>query len=353
MPRFPPSPAPRSPTTSPALPRRRHGIVGNGWYVRDECEVRFWRQSNRLVQAPKIWETRARRRSVVHLREHVLVVQHVFVGGLQRDAAADVSGRRPQAARRLHAPRPACATTSSAELGHVSALQLLGTAGVDRLDALDRGRVEAGRTDSISPTLTLVYLPHLDYNLQRVGAIVGRGARGRAAGRRGLRRSDSVLRSARRAASSCSRNTGSGTCPRPVHLNRALRSTGSWPCATSSASSCSTPGASAAFAVADHQVAHVYVNDPCAARRGPRHCVESTPGVERVLDAAGKREYRIDHPRAGDLIAIAEARRLVHLLLLARRRAGAGLRANGRHPSQAGLRPGRAVPRSRDSHARR
>ena len=33
-----------------------HGIVGNGWYVRDDCEVRFWRQSNRLVQAPKIWD---------------------------------------------------------------------------------------------------------------------------------------------------------------------------------------------------------------------------------------------------------------------------------------------------------
>ena len=34
-----------------------HGIVGNGWYVHDDAEVRFWRQSNRLVQAPKIWET--------------------------------------------------------------------------------------------------------------------------------------------------------------------------------------------------------------------------------------------------------------------------------------------------------
>ncbi|RMH59088.1 MAG: alkaline phosphatase family protein, partial [Bacteroidetes bacterium] len=33
-----------------------HGIVGNGWYFRDECEVKFWRQSNRLVQAPKVWE---------------------------------------------------------------------------------------------------------------------------------------------------------------------------------------------------------------------------------------------------------------------------------------------------------
>ncbi|WDT80218.1 MAG: alkaline phosphatase family protein [Candidatus Manganitrophus sp.] len=34
----------------------QHGIVGNGWYFRDECEIKFWRQSNRLVQAPKLWE---------------------------------------------------------------------------------------------------------------------------------------------------------------------------------------------------------------------------------------------------------------------------------------------------------
>src|SRR5688572_10187748 len=34
----------------------RHGIVGNGWYIRDECEIKFWRQSNRLVEAPKVWD---------------------------------------------------------------------------------------------------------------------------------------------------------------------------------------------------------------------------------------------------------------------------------------------------------
>ena len=33
-----------------------HGIVGNGWYFKDECEVKFWRQSNKLVQQPKIWD---------------------------------------------------------------------------------------------------------------------------------------------------------------------------------------------------------------------------------------------------------------------------------------------------------
>ena len=33
-----------------------HGIVGNGWYDRDESEVKFWKQSNKLVKAEKIWE---------------------------------------------------------------------------------------------------------------------------------------------------------------------------------------------------------------------------------------------------------------------------------------------------------
>jgi predicted AlkP superfamily pyrophosphatase or phosphodiesterase len=33
-----------------------HGIVANGWYFRDECEVKLWRQSNHLVEAPKIWD---------------------------------------------------------------------------------------------------------------------------------------------------------------------------------------------------------------------------------------------------------------------------------------------------------
>ena len=33
-----------------------HGIVGNGWYFREECEIKFWKQANALVQKPKIWD---------------------------------------------------------------------------------------------------------------------------------------------------------------------------------------------------------------------------------------------------------------------------------------------------------
>jgi hypothetical protein len=67
-------------------------------------------------------------------------------------------------------------------------------------------------------------------------------------------------------------------------------------------------GASAAFAVADHQVAHVYVNDP-AKLQDVKAVVEGLDGVERVLDEAGKREMGLDHPRSGELVAVARADR--------------------------------------------
>jgi predicted AlkP superfamily pyrophosphatase or phosphodiesterase len=45
----------QSTLTTGLLPRD-HGCVANGWYFRDTAEVRFWLQSNRLVEGEKIWE---------------------------------------------------------------------------------------------------------------------------------------------------------------------------------------------------------------------------------------------------------------------------------------------------------
>src|ERR1700748_3459158 len=42
-------------------PTSRHGIVGNGWLFRDTGEVRFWQQSNRLIQAEPLYVTARRR----------------------------------------------------------------------------------------------------------------------------------------------------------------------------------------------------------------------------------------------------------------------------------------------------
>jgi predicted AlkP superfamily pyrophosphatase or phosphodiesterase len=92
---------------------------------------------------------------------------------------------------------------------------------------------------------------------------------------------------------------------RPIHLNRRLRAHGLLAVREELGRELLDAGASAAFAVADHQVAHVYVNDP---DRLPqvRALLETTEGVADVLDDTGKQAHYLDHPRAGDLVAIAD-----------------------------------------------
>ena len=65
-------------------------------------------------------------------------------------------------------------------------------------------------------------------------------------------------------------------------------------------------GASKVFAVADHQVAHVYLNDS-SLEKNVRELLEKMEGVEKVLGPEEKVAAGIQHERAGDLIAVAKA----------------------------------------------
>jgi hypothetical protein len=62
-------------------------------------------------------------------------------------------------------------------------------------------------------------------------------------------------------------------------------------------------GASKAFAMADHQIAHVYLQHG-ADRHSIKRLLESLDGVAQVLDEEGKRAMGLDHPRSGDLVAL-------------------------------------------------
>jgi predicted AlkP superfamily pyrophosphatase or phosphodiesterase len=92
---------------------------------------------------------------------------------------------------------------------------------------------------------------------------------------------------------------------KPIHLNRVLREKGLITIREEMGHELLDAGVSKAFAVADHQIAHIYVNDPTRLNE-VRQLLEKTPGVERVLDEVGKREFHLNHPRSGELIAIAE-----------------------------------------------
>jgi predicted AlkP superfamily pyrophosphatase or phosphodiesterase len=155
------------------------------------------------------------------------------------------------------------------------------------------------------PTLTLVYLPHLDYNLQRLGPAHPSVAADVAA-------VDDLcgdlIHAARRAGAAvvALSEYGITEVSRPVHVNRALRRAGLLAVREELGREQLDAGASQAFAVADHQVAHVYVARPELVPEVAA-LLRSLPGVERVLDAQGKREAGLDHPRSGELVAISDA----------------------------------------------
>ena len=281
----------------------RHGIVGNGWYSREDCEIKFWKQSNRLVLAPKIWET-------ARALEPSFTCANLFWWyNMYSSVDYSVTPRPMYLAdgRKLpdvYSSPAGLRDELQSSLGQFPLFDFWGP----RASIASTKWIAAAATHvetRFSPTLSLVYLPHLDYNLQRVGP-------GDAAAVGDIRQIDEVCgeliafyegRGIRVVILS---EYGLSGVTTPIHLNRVLREHGLVAVREECGLELLDPGASAAFAVADHQIAHVYVDD-AARRDAVRAIVEKTPGVERVLDDRGKAEYGIDHDRAGDLVAIADA----------------------------------------------
>jgi predicted AlkP superfamily pyrophosphatase or phosphodiesterase len=276
-----------------------HGIVGNGWYFHDDCEIRFWRQSNKLVQAPKIWDA-ARRIdpsfTCANLFWWYNMYSTVDFSVTPRPIYCADGRKIPD----IYTNPPQLRDELQSQLGTFPLFEFWGPrASIRSTQWIAESAKAVDR--KCNPTLTLVYLPHLDYPMQRLGSAPDAD----------LRALDGVCgdliqhfesRGARVIVLS---EYGLRPVTTPVHLNRTLREEGLLAIRQELGLELLDPGASAAFAVADHQVAHVYVND-LAQLSHVREILEKTPGVARVLDEDGKSEYRIAHPRAGDLIAIAK-----------------------------------------------
>ncbi len=154
------------------------------------------------------------------------------------------------------------------------------------------------------PALSLVYLPHLDYNLQRLGPRDPAIARD-------LQEIDAIVGDlidffAKRSVQVVLLSEyGITQVDTAIHLNRLFREKG-WITVKEELDREQLDfGACKAFAVADHQVAHIYINDPVV-QENVRALLEETPGVDRVLGPEEKRAAGIEHARAGDLIAVAQ-----------------------------------------------
>lgn len=285
-----------------ALPRE-HGIVANGWYFRDLAEVWLWRQSNRLVHGSRIYdEGKKRDSSYTTAKMFWWYNMYADVGWSMTprpsypadgrkvfDSYSQPAGLKDELQARLGVfplPRfwgPAADITSSRWIADAS------------VEVMKRHR----------PSLTLIYLPHLDYGLQRLGPHDPRIAED-------IRLVDAEAGKCIAAAQEMGADVialseyAITEVSRPVHINRILRRHG-YVATRREALGWETLdcGASRAFALADHQIAHVYVQRPDDIK-AIKLLLSQTEGVDLVLDRAEQRQFGIDHERSGELVVVAD-----------------------------------------------
>ncbi|MFG3496860.1 alkaline phosphatase family protein [Streptomyces sp. NPDC047928] len=279
-----------------------HGVVGNGWYFRELGDVLLWRQNNGLVSGDRLWDA-ARR---VHPGYTVANVCWWYAMGADTDITVTprpvyyADGRKEPD---CYTRPPALHDELTEKCGTFPLFHFWGP-GADLVSS--RWIVDATRhiIDTRHPDLALCYLPHLDYDLQRYGPDDPRA-------HRAARDLDAtmapLLEDARSEGRTVVALSEYGITPvtRPVDINRALRRAGLLDVHVQDGMEYLDPMASRAFAVADHQLAHVYVRRP-EDLAVTRDVLAALPGVERLLDDEGKKAHGLDHPRSGELVAIAE-----------------------------------------------
>jgi predicted AlkP superfamily pyrophosphatase or phosphodiesterase len=279
-----------------------HGIVGNGWYFKDLAEHGFWKQNNGLIRGEKVYETLQ--------KKHPEFTCATMFWWYNMYAPVDWS-----ATPRPHYPADGRKVfdiyTGPMELRD----SLVNALGPFPFPAFWGPAAGIGSSQWIAasakwvqeykrPTLNLVYLPHLDYCLQKFGPgapeIVPE-----------LRAIDAVVgdlieffekQGVRVLIVS---EYGITKVTRQTHPNRILRRAGLLEVRPSLTWEMLDAGASKAFAISDHQICHVYVNDKSKLKEVVA-LFEKDPGTRRVIHGEERKRFGLDNDRAGDVILMAE-----------------------------------------------
>ena len=292
-----------------------HGIVGNGWYNRELGEVHFWKQSNHLVQSAKIWDalkSTSPQATIANCFWWFNMFSSVHYSITPRPIYRADGGKIFDVYSWPYSIREEI----KKDLGEFPFFGFWGpAAGIKTpqgaADCATRWIAESAKwiEQKFSPTLNLIYLPHLDYNLQRHGPFTAGGEINPVIipdlqaidsivgdlidffGKRGVQ---IVLLS----------EYGITNVDMPIHLNRIFRRQGWLAIKDELGQEILDAGASRAFAIADHQIAHIYLNDR-SLEKPVRELLEKASGVEKILGNAEKMAAGIAHERAGDLVAVA------------------------------------------------
>lgn len=278
-------------------PVGEHGIVGNGWYDREAAEVKFWKQSNHLVKGEKVWEAAG-----------VTCAKMFWWYNMysSADFAATPRPLYPADGRKffdIHTQPMGMREQIKADLGDFPFPAFWGPkAGIGSSNWIAESAKWIEEREQ--PEMNLVYLPHLDYGLQKYGPVAVEMAEEYAAidqvtcdlidffEQRGV---EVLVLS----------EYGISKVSKPIHLNRIFRKKGWIQVKDELGLETLDCGGCQAFAVADHQVAHVYVNDDSIAEE-VRKVVRETVGVEEIREGKDLWGEGVGAERGGDFVAVSD-----------------------------------------------
>ena len=305
---FPPTfPALTCPAQSAYLTGKsvaEHGIVGNGWYDRERAEVQFWKQSNHFVKSPKVWEL-LRERNPQFTSSQLFWWYNMYAsvnysitprpiypadGGKILDVYSHPLGLRNEIV---------------SDIGKFPFSRFWGPFS-DIQSSQWIAQSSQWLEKKYQPSLNLIYLPHLDYCLQKFGPC----------GQSIPQELEAIDKIVGDLISFFSQRqvevlllSEYGICPvsRPIHLNRVFRKQGYLQIKEELGLEMLDVGACDVFSVADHQIAHIYLLHPTKEKKEQiKRFLLSLDGVKDVRDPQELWGKSIATERAGDLIAVAD-----------------------------------------------
>jgi len=282
-----------------------HGIVANMWYDRDYAEHRCWKQSNHLVKGRKIWEQIRDDHDPEYTCAKVFWWNNMYSTADYQITPRPIYCANGKKVFDVQTWPMELRKKIKRKIGKFPFPAFWGpAAGIDSSDWIAKSAKWFEK--KFSPGLNLVYLPHLDYNLQRLGPddpLISED----------LQAIDNVVRDLvtyfekRGVEVVILSEYGITTVDRPVHLNRIFREKGwiSW--RDELKREVLDLGNCKAFAIPDHQVAHIYVNDP-SIKDEVGELLRNTVGVAEVYDEEEQKTRGLSNERSGDFVIVSDER---------------------------------------------
>ncbi|MCD6459885.1 alkaline phosphatase family protein [bacterium] len=280
-----------------------HGIISNGIYNRQTREVNFWGRYNAVLESDRIWN-KIKKNGSQKLSSSAFFLQNsVYCGADYTMAPAPLHTHDGGMIQWCYSKPPNLYSDTCAQLG--TAFNLMSFWGPMASFDSSRWIFDAGMycLQQHNPDLSFIYLPHLDYSSQKYGPKSGQV-------KSDLKKIDDLVgelieyQAKNKIGIIILSEYGLVEVKKSLAINKIFRQLGWLKVITIQDKEYIDFENSSVFAMVDHQAAHIYLQNISV--HEVQKELERFDEIDMVLTSVGKKDFFIDHPRSGDLIAIAK-----------------------------------------------